>query len=65
MPLRWRTMELPGVDGWYWYRPALDREASVKEIRNGYVLTGYLPRPISHLSGGEWAGPIPEPVEGE
>ena len=63
--LRW-THESPKVAGKYWWRPSGKKIGRIRDmfVRNGEV--GFLDRNdrfIKDISDGEWAGPIPAPIE--
>ena len=63
--LSW-THEPPKVAGKYWWRPVGKKIGRIRDIfvRNGEV--GFLDRNdrfIKDTGDGEWAGPIPAPVE--
>lgn len=63
--LRW-THEPPKVAGKYWWRPSGKKIGRIRDmfVRNGEV--GFLDRNdrfIKDTGDGEWAGPIPAPIE--
>lgn len=65
--LTWITVP-PKVAGKYWWRPSGKRIGRIRDmfVRNGEV--GFLDRNdrfIKDLDEGEWAGPIPTPLEPE
>lgn len=63
--LTWTT-EPPKVAGKYWWRPFGKKIGRIRDmfVRNGEV--GFLDRNdrfIKDISDGEWAGPIPAPID--
>jgi hypothetical protein len=63
--LRW-THEPPKVAGKYWWRPSGKKIGRIRDmfVRNGEV--GFLDRNdrfIKDTGDGEWAGPIPAPID--
>lgn len=61
--LRW-THEPPKVAGWYWWRWANFQEHICIQVRHGLIVE----HPRKQLRdaeeiGGEWAGPIPAPLD--
>ena len=61
--LRWTT-DQPKVAGWYWWRWAKFQEHTCIEVRDGLIVE----HPRKQLRdadeiGGEWAGPIPPPLD--
>ena len=63
--LRW-THEPPKVAGKYWWRPSGKKIGRIRDmfVRNGEV--GFLDhndRFIKDTGDGEWAGPIPAPID--
>ena len=63
--LRW-THEPPKVAGKYWWRPSGKKRGRIRDmfVRNGEV--GFLDhndRFIKDTGDGEWAGPIPAPID--
>ena len=59
--LRW-TKEKPTKEGWYWLKEE-GRHAVVKMTAGGMISEPYV-RHVNEVDG-EWAGPIPEPMEAE
>ncbi|BCM89054.1 hypothetical protein IAD21_00897 [Abditibacteriota bacterium] len=66
MELQWTTDE-PQQEGWYWTRKCEGKEMIVPLARFPLVgdlrplIAGVL-TPLEHLTGYEWAGPIPLPI---
>ena len=63
--LRW-TNEPPKVAGWYWWRTSKGQNVNTIQVWSRSGVLGYCfdTEFITALDRGEWAGPIPPPVEG-
>lgn len=61
--LRWTT-EPPTVAGWYWYSMGKGHAVCLLVCADGKAKLSKDHFTDAELLGGEWAGPIPAPVEG-
>ena len=59
---RW-TREHPSVPGWYWWRQSRESDPSVVHLFVDYEGLWIADPGFVMRTGGEWAGPIPEPEE--
>lgn len=62
--LTW-SPEKPTVPGWYWWKGAVSGKVACLPVveQDGLLLAGLHNFHNVEVMGGEWAGPIPEPVE--
>ena len=62
--LRW-THEPPKVAGWYWWRTSKGQNVNTIQVWSRSGVLGYCldTEFITDLNRGEWAGPIPAPIE--
>lgn len=58
------TTEKPTVEGWYWWRGESDLNELICWVgRDGGVLFIAFAPSTTRIMGGEWAGPLPLPME--
>lgn len=62
--LRW-THEPPKVAGWYWWRTSKGQNVNTIQVWSRSGVLGYCfdTEFITALDRGEWAGPIPPPID--
>ena len=57
------TREKPTKPGWYWWRQTKRHYGEIVCVIDIDILTVNRNGVITEVRGGEWAGPIPEPIE--
>lgn len=65
--LRW-TDELPTKPGWYWWRQYVGQQSTVHHVIKSceaLLVEGSLASWNVSYHCGQWAGPLPEPIEDE